>query len=458
MARAAALDAAAKKSGRTRGAGVLWGVPIVIKANTSIKGQVTSAGWSGYLIPGHELVAPRNATIVDKLVAAGAIILGQTNMPDFAGGDTTISSAYGRTGNAYDVRYSPGGSSGGTVTAVAGNLCVFGNGTDTGNSIRMPAATSALVGVLPTRGLVSIAGIHPLAWLLDNAGPIARSVTDAAIALDVMAGEDLGDFRTKESGALSQSRPFTKYLEDDALRGRRFGVPSFFMAAPTATSASDDSSVLQPETRELFLASVEELRRAGATVVFDDALPGESFLALIRAVDMRPYQWEGLEDFLRDYGPSEYHSTSEYAKAVGNPHPAMRGRGVSPNPRRLEGDSLAEATFWEPQRKALAAYDDALDRFHLDGFVYPAIQMPPNDEVRLLQAGSRSSGPHSNTGWVNVIGVPAVSVPGGFYRNGLPSGIELSAKRWRDGDLLSWAFAYEQATKHRKPPVLTDRT
>ena len=135
-------------------------------------------------------VAPKDATIVAKLRAAGAIILGQTNMPDFAASDTNRSTAYGRTGNAYDVRFSPGGSSGGTVTAVTANMAVLGNGTDTGNSIRMPSATSAVVGVFPTRGLVSIAGIAPLDWLLDNTGPIARNVTDAAIALDVMAGED----------------------------------------------------------------------------------------------------------------------------------------------------------------------------------------------------------------------------------------------------------------------------
>ena len=148
--------------------GPLWGVPIVIKANTSIAGKVTTDGWEGYTVPGHELVAPRDATIVARLKAAGAIIIGHTNMPDFANADTNRSSSFGRTGNAYDVRFSPGGSSGGTVTAVTSNLAMLGNGTDTGNSIRMPAGTSALVGVFPTRGLVSIAGISPLDWLLDN--------------------------------------------------------------------------------------------------------------------------------------------------------------------------------------------------------------------------------------------------------------------------------------------------
>ncbi len=207
----------------------LWGVPIVIKANTSIEGKVTTDGWEGYIVPGQELIAPRDATIVARLRQAGAIILGHTNMPDFANADTNRSSSFGRTGNAFDVRFSPGGSSGGTVTAVTSNLALLGNGTDTGNSIRMPAATSALIGVFPTRGLVSIAGIAPLDWLLDNTGPIARTVTDAAIALGVMAGEDPLDPVTQGTAEKAQRGPYLPYLKTDALKGKRFGVPAFIL-------------------------------------------------------------------------------------------------------------------------------------------------------------------------------------------------------------------------------------
>src|ERR1700691_1454596 len=227
LAIAAGEDEAAKQDGFKPGP--MGGVPIVTKANTSVKGLVTTDGWKGYLIPGDELVAPRDATIVTKLRAAGAIIIGQTNMPDFAASDTNRSTAFGRTGNAYDVRFSPGGSSGGTVTAVTANFALLGAGTDTSNSIRMPAATSAVIGVLPTRGLVSLAGIAPLDWLRDNTGPIARDVTDAAIALGVMAGEDPLDFRTAGSAEKAQAGPYTQYLKADALRGKRFGVPAFIL-------------------------------------------------------------------------------------------------------------------------------------------------------------------------------------------------------------------------------------
>ena len=447
---------------------LLWGVPVVVKANTSIEGLVTTDGWAGFVIRGHELTAPKDATVVAKLKAAGAVIIGRTNMPDFASSNTTRSTSFGRTGNAYDVRFSPGGSSGGTVTAVTANFAVIGTGTDTGNSIRTPSSTSSLVGVLPTRGLASIAGIVPIDWLLDNTGPIARNVTDAAIALEAMAGEDPADFRTKGSSASSQPAPYTQYLNKDALRGKRFGVPAFMIANQTqAAPAPGRQTSLQPETRAMFLKAVEELRAAGATVVLDDSILPAAFQKAIAAIDTRPYRLDGTESFLRDYGTAEYHSSADYAKVVGTPlpptlmgTPRVNDAAVATQPPvpqiALKTDPNADANFFEPQRKALAFYNETLEKFHLDGYVYPAAQMPPPDET-MPQNGQLSRGPSSATGWANRIGVPAVVVPGGFYPSGLPFGLELAARRFKDGDLLGWAYAYEQATKHRHPPVLVER-
>jgi amidase len=480
MAAAAREDAEAEAGGSSFQRGPMWGVPIVTKANTSVKGLVTTDGWKGYMIPGHELVAPKDATIVAKLRAAGAIIIGQTNMPDFAASDTNRSTAYGRTGNAYDVRFSPGGSSGGTVTAVTANFALLGNGTDTGNSIRMPAATSSVVGVFPTRGLVSIAGIAPLDWLLDNTGPIARDVTDAVIALGVMAGEDPLDPRTVGSSAKAQPGPYTRYLKADALKGKRFGVPAFILAgagvpfegivaAESPGEAAADRVAarlpLQPETRAVFMKAIEGLRAAGATVVFDDSILPDEFAETVSHAGTLPYVREGTEKFLAEYGPAQYHSAEEYEKAVGTPLPDTIIGGME-NPVRkdrppikqtlIESDPQAEANYLGPRGKALEAYNETLDRLHLDGFVYPATQMPPPDET-MPQDGQLSGGPHSDTSWVNIIGVPAVVVPGGFYPDGLPFGLEISARPWRDGDLLGWAYAYEQATKHRRPPVLVEQ-
>jgi amidase len=459
-----ALAAAAREDAEAGPHGALWGVPIVTKANTSVKGLVTTDGWEGYMIPGHELIAPKDAVIVAKLRAAGAIIIGQTNMPDFAASDTNRSTAYGRTGNAYDVRFSPGGSSGGTVTAVTANFAVLGNGTDTGNSIRMPSATSSVVGVFPTRGLVSIAGIAPLDWLLDNTGPIARNVTDATIALDVMAGE----------APLAQPGPYTVYLKTDALKGKRFGVPAFilegagipFHGMPPTEAAADRAAAqtpLRPETRAAFMKALEGLRAAGATIVFDDSILDDSFAEAASHICTLAYIREGTEKFLTEYGPPQYRSIEEYEKAVGSklPHQIIDSTdddNVRPRMKQtnVESDPQAEANFLAPKRKTLEAYVNTLDRLHLDGYVYPAAQMPPPDET-MPQDGKISGGPHSDTSWVNMIGVPAVVVPGGFYPDGLPFGLEISARPWKDGDLLGWAYAYEQATRHRRPPVLVEQ-
>jgi amidase len=460
--------------------GPLWGVPIVIKANTSIEGQVTTDGWSGFTIPGHELLAPRDAPIVAKLRGAGAIIIGHANMPDFANSDTNRSSSFGRTGNAYDVRFSPGGSSGGVVTAITANMAVLGTGTDTGNSIRMPSATSALIGVFPTRGLVSIAGIAPLDWMLDNTGPIARDVTDAAIALSVMAGEDPLDPATAGSPAKAQPGPYTQYLKADALRGKRFAVPAFILkgtgvpfhglpsAVPEEAAAKLETvaaTPLQAPTRAAFMKAVEELRAAGATVIIDESILPDSFAKLASRISTYAYVLEGTNQFLKTFGPSPYHSAAEYSRAMGSPLGApitgsepdyMRLGDIVIGQTDIETSAQSKADYFDPRRRALEAYLEPLERLHLDGYVYPAIQMPPVDET-MAQDGRLSEGPHSATSWVNMLGVPCVVVVGGFYPGGLPFGMEIAGRPWKDGDVLGFAYGWEQATHHRHPPVLVER-
>ena len=213
------------------------------------------------------------------------------------------------------------------------------------------------------------------------------------------------------------------------------------------------------------MKALEGMRAAGATVIFDDSILPDSFAVTVARVATFPYVREGTEKFLAEYGPTQYHSADEYQKAVGSPLPATIIGGVDETTRKdrppliqsvFESDPQAEANFLGPRRRALDAYNEVLDRLHLDGLVYPATQMPPPDET-MPQDGKISEGPHSDTGWVNMIGVPAVVVPGGFYPDGLPFGLELSARPWKDGDLLSWAYAYEQATRHRRRPVLVEK-
>jgi Asp-tRNA(Asn)/Glu-tRNA(Gln) amidotransferase A subunit family amidase len=172
-------------------------------------------------------------------------------------------------------------------------------------------------------------------------------------------------------------------------------------------------------------------------------------------VATKPYIREGTETFLTQFGPPQYHSVDEYQKAVGSPLPEVITSRSTPQ-AVFEKDPNAAANVTIPRQKAIEAYLEALNRLHLDGYVYPAAQMPPPDET-MPQDGGISGGPHSATGWVNMIGIPAVVLPGGFYPTGLPFGLEISTRPWHDGDLLGWAYAYEQATHHRKPPTLVEQ-
>jgi Asp-tRNA(Asn)/Glu-tRNA(Gln) amidotransferase A subunit family amidase len=359
-------------------------------------------------------------------------------------------------------------------------MAVLGNGTDTGNSIRMPAATSALVGVFPTRGLVSIAGIAPLDWLLDNTGPIARTVTDAAIALAVMTGADPLDPPTLAAPPSAQHAPYQPYLKAGALKGKRFGVPAFILAGdgipfhgipasvPNATAEKLRTAAnmpLRPETREMFMKAIEALRAAGAEVVMGDSLLPTSFARMATKVATYAYMRDGTDRFLATFGPAEYHSAADYLKVVGSPL-FTSSIGTEDNFRKLgivrieqqllDKDPEAERMYRAPRRAMMGEYMATLDRLKLDGYVYPAIQMPPVDET-MPQDGRVSEGPHSATSWVNMIGVPAVVVPAGFYASGLPFGLEFSARPWSDGDLLAIAYAWEQSGKWRKPPMLVEK-
>ena len=334
--------------------------------------------------------------------------------------------------------------------------------------------------MFPTRGLVSVAGIAPLDWLLDNTGPIARTVTDAAIALSVMAGPDALDPPTLDSEAKAQPGPYTRYLKTDALRGKRFGVPAFIMqgdgppfhgvpaAVPevlAAKQAAEQANPLDPATRAQFLKAVEELRAAGATVVLDDTILAEPFVKAAIRVATYPYVKEGTELFLKTFGPAQYHSAAEYDAIAGQPLGAAI-IGTEPNnatfgeltitQRNIETDPSAEANYYGPRRRMMQIYLETMDRLHLDGYVYPAIQMPPVDET-MPQNNRLSEGPHSDTSWVNQLGVPAVVVVAGFYPGGLPFGLEIASRPWTDGDLLGYAYAYEQATRHRRPPTLIEQ-
>jgi len=221
---------------------------------------------------------------------------------------------------------------------------------------------------------------------------------------------------------------------------------------------------LDPHTRAAFLKAIDELRSQGAIVITDDSLLPDSFARMAARIATYAYVREGTDRFLTEFGPAQFKSAADYEKVMGAPiSAAVVGAeatsaqigSVEITQRQLETDPDAEANYFGPRRRALALYLETMDRLHLDGYVYPPIQMPPIDET-MPQDGSISTGPHSVTGWINMLGVPAIVVVGGFYDSGLPFGLEFSGRPFKDGDLLGYAYAWEQNTHHRRPPVLVE--
>jgi len=416
-----------RASGRVRGP--LHGVPIVVKDNYDTADMPTTAGslaMKGSL-PG------RDGFQVRKLRAAGAVIVGKTNLHEFARGITTISSLGGQTRNPYDPSRNPGGSSGGTGAAVAASFAAFGMGTDTCGSIRYPSAHNSLVGVRPTMGLSSRSGIVPLALSQDVGGPLARSVTDAAIALDATVGVDPDDPAT----AVSASRVPAGYAAGLAranLHDARIGaLLPLFGTAPEDQRAG---SVVRTALAEL------ESGGARVTQIATDPLPAEGDVSVIR------YEFKfNLDAYLRATPRAPVRSLAEilekgvYLKAL---EQAFRGSNAITT---LDSEEYraARARQTALRTRLLALLDDN----RIDALVYPTVRRTAAKIGEPQQGGNCAASAAT--------GLPAVTVPAGFADDGMPVGVEFLGRPFSELDLLKIAYAYEQATRHRHPPSLTPK-
>ena len=411
--------------------GLLHGIPVIVKDNFQTEGMPTTAG--SVLLEG--FVPTPDAFQVAKLKAAGAIILGKANMHEFAYGITTVGSAFGATRNPYALDRNPGGSSGGTAAAVAANLATVGMGSDTCGSIRIPAAHNNLVGLRGTQGLASRSGIVPLSHTQDIGGPLARSVTDLALVLDATVGFDPNDPQT----ALGRSRRPESYfqaLRPSALKGARIGV-------------LEELLLVDPEDREVvgvFGRAIAELTAAGAS------------LERIRAPQLVEHMNSRLDGFfvlthdfktdinayLGRFDAAPVRSLEEILRA-GQHHPAIDEslRMSAAMDESSESDYLAELAQRQEFRSAVLA---VMAAGNLDALAYPS--------VRRKAAPLGEDQPGSNCRLAANTGLPAISVPAGFTADGLPVGLELLGPPWSEGSLLALAYAYEQATGHRRAPPL----
>jgi Asp-tRNA(Asn)/Glu-tRNA(Gln) amidotransferase A subunit family amidase len=408
--------------------GPLHGIPVIVKDNYSTADMQTTAGTMALL----GFVPSIDAFQVRKLREAGAVIIGKSNLHELASGITTVGSAFGQTLNPYDPSRNPGGSSGGTAAAIAASFAAAGMGSDTCGSIRIPASVNNLVGLRPTKGLSSIAGIVPLSATQDVGGPLARSVADLAAMLDATIGEDPADPATHLQ--LGQSRPkFMDALAAGALKGAHIGI-----LEPLFGDASDDQEVIR-----IVRASIDELKKEGAITV---PVPMPELMAALDGSSVINAEFkEDLANYLAKSGNPPVHSLEEIVHG-GLVHASLENllntRAASKG-RDSREYTIALAKRTAIQQIILKLMEDQ----KLDALVYPTMRRKPA-RIGEPQGGSTCQLSAST-------GFPAISMPAGFTADGLPVGVELLGRAFDDAKLVSYAYAYEQATHRRRPPART---
>jgi Asp-tRNA(Asn)/Glu-tRNA(Gln) amidotransferase A subunit family amidase len=411
----------------------LHGMPLILKDNLDTFDLPTTGG----SVTLRDLRPPADAWVVARLRAAGAIVVGKANMTELAYGGTSVSSLGGQVLNPYDLTRTPGGSSGGTGAAIAASYGVLGVGSDTGQSIRSPASACALVGVRPTRGLISRRGLMPFSPTQDEVGPITRTVEDAARMLDVMAGHDPLDPIT-ERGIGHLPASYVDGLSARSLAGARLGL---------LTSLLGTRQLHAPVNNVVRLA-VGQLMRLGA-IVTPVGVPGLD--ALTSDLSLMSLEFA---DAFRSYmtGLGERAPVRSLAELVGagGCHPSLRP-GLQADARVVNGPRSADYQVQLARRDELrAALLHTMDQQRLDAFLYP-------HQRRLVVAVGQDQ-VERNGVLSNATGLPAVVFPGGFSSPsadapvGVPVGLELLGREWSEGRLLSLAYAFERNTWSRQRP------
>ncbi len=417
--------------------GPLHCVPAVVKDNFETVGLQSADG--SLSLQG--FVSNRDAFLVKRIKAAGAIVIAKSNMGEFAFSPLeTVSSILGTTRNPYARDRVPAGSSGGTAAAIASNFGLVGLGSDTGNSIRGPSSHNALVGIRSTMGLTSRAGVIPLSYLADIAGPMTRTVEDAVAVFQVIVGEDPDDPMT----ARSRGRPIPNYADSlvrNGLKGARIGV---LRQAYERTNLAVDEEIAR-----VFAKALEDMKAAGGEII--DPAPVD--LSQVRrdrsGGTCRGFKYDINEYLAKQEDRVPVHSLEEII-ASGRFHESVRSRleqAQRGNPLGSESDACkADAAY----REAFgAAVTKAMDDLKLDAFVYPTWSRPPQ---LIGSVSQREAGDNSQV-FSPTSGFPAINVPMGYTREGtLPCGMTIFGRAWSEATLIRLAYAYEQATHHRRPP------
>lgn len=420
--------------------GPLFCAPVLLKDNYDTADMPTSGG----SVALKDSVPPDDAFMVRKLREADAIIIAKTNMAEWAfSPKQTVSSSYGTTANAYDLERVPAGSSGGTASGIAASFGIIGMGSDTGNSIRGPAAHLALFGIRSTLGLTSRDGIIPLAFDRDIAGPMTRTVTDGVKVFDVIAGYDAADPYT-DFGRDRVEPDYTSFLNKDALQGARIGV----LRALVDTDDSD------PEIILIFEQALAELRAAGAEIL-------DPFVIANHADHMKASNFcvrfrYDMHEYLKSLGESapiqdvlEVLDSKQYSPYIEDRLIYFGAGSAEVHPKDLETPCPDYPDH--PGRQAyLADVIKSMDDAGVDAVVYPDWTNPP---AHLDKAIDEYKGDNSQL-VAPATGMPAVTVPMGYSDGHLPAGLQILGRPYAEGLLFGLAYSYEQHTQHRVPPAL----
>ena len=417
--------------------GPLFCAPLLIKDNYDTHDLPTTGG----SIALKDDLPPDDAFMVRKLREADAIVLAKTNMAEWAfSARQTVSSSYDTTANAYDRDRVPAGSSGGTASGVAASFGVGGMGTDTGNSIRGPSSHLALFGIRSTIGLTSRDGVIPLAFDRDIAGPMMRTVEDAARVFNVVTGYDPADPYT-EAGRNRKEADYTTFLDSNGLRGARIGVLRELVNTDDA-----DTAVIA-----VFEQAVQDLQRLGAVVV--DPFEFPSFGEHRRARNgCQRFRYD-MHQYLstRDNSPiqdvMEVLETGQFSPYV-EERIRRNERGsteVAPEDRDPPCPPYAEHPGRQAYMSDLVA---AMDAANVEAIIYPTWTNPP---AHLDKANEEYRGDNSQI-VAPATGMPAGTVPMGYTYGNLPAGLQILARPYDEGVIFKLAFAYEQGTNHRRPP------
>ena len=427
------LDAAFKSSGFV---GPLHGIPIIMKDQGDAAGMPTTLG--SVLFKNY--YPDRDAFVVDKLKKAGAIILAKATLGELGGGDTH-GSLFGSTKNPYDLERTAGGSSGGSGASVSANFCTVAVGQEGFASIRRPSTWNSVAGMRPTAGLVSRSGVYA-GWPSVNGslGPMARTVTDLAKLLDVMTGYDPDDPVTAR-GVGRAPKSFASLLDKDGLKGKRIGILRESMGYDAEPASEDFNKIT-----EIFDKAVADLKSAGAEIIDPVVIPDLNALLAKRATS----------------ADDEDESLMLWLNRSKNP--PYRSRQEAMNTQEFQKVQKRSRDRWQktPSKEAHYEYLKAREELmtnllglmadkKLDAIVHKAVEHQPT----LIKDGlnppfvDQKGAPHINT---FLVYVPSIVVPAGYTRDGLPAGITFLGRPYDDGNMIKFAYAYEQATRHRKPP------